>query len=144
MMVPMATIRRERGEARRASQAVRDLAFFLFLIVVAFSIRFPADEADPSVTPLPGGVQAASLEQAEPAPAEPAAVPALATPAPAGDPLLQSVARLQELSTLLEMETRVLVLQDGTVHEIHLPTRFSVTSPTSECSKKKINVQIRS
>jgi len=144
MMVPMASTRRERGEAGRASQALRDLAVLLVLIILVFSIRFQADEAAPSVKPLPGGVQAAGLEQAEPVQPEPAAVPALATPAPAHNPLLQSVARLQELSTLLEMETRVLVLQDGSLQEIHLPTRFSVTSPTTECSEKRINVQIRS
>lgn len=105
MMVPMASIRRERGEARRASQAIRDLAVLLVVIILAFSIRFQADEADPSVKPHLGGVQAAGLEQAEPAQPEPAAVPALATPA---------------------------------------PVRFLVTSPTTECSRKRIEVYVRS
>ena len=100
MMEPMASIRRERGEAGRAAQAFRDLAVLLFLLMLVLSVRFQADEADSSVRPLPGGVQAADYE--------PAAVPALATPDPAGEPEAAPVARLRELPLSVETQTRVL------------------------------------
>ena len=144
MMEPMASIRRERGEARRAAQAFRDLALLLFLIMLVFSVRFQADETDPSVTPLPGGVQAADREQVEPSAVEPAAVPALAIPEPAAEPEAAPVARLQERPQRIEVQTRVLVLRGDTVHEIRLPARFTLTETESGCSEHEVEVLTRS
>jgi hypothetical protein len=162
MIEPMATARRERGEVKRASQAFRDLALVLFLLMLALSVRFQADEVDPDVKPLLGGVQAAGPELGGPEmQAIPAAVPALASPEPA-EVEAPPIARLRELRHNVEWQTnletlnrieaqiqpgtptRVLVFLGDEVHEIRLPVDISLPQRKSGCSKPKIDVQVHS
>jgi hypothetical protein len=156
MIESMASIRRERGEVKRASQAFRDLAVVLFLLMLVLSVRFQADEVDPDVKPLPGGVQAAGLELDGPEmQAVPAAVPALASPEPA-EVEAPPIARLRELRHNVEWQanletlnrlatgTRVLVVLGDEVHEILLPVDISLPQRKSGCSKPKIDVQVHS
>jgi hypothetical protein len=163
MMEPMASIMRDRRETRHAAQAFRDMAVLLLLLLAVVSVRFQSDEADPPVEPLRGGVQAATPESAAPAEdAEPAVLPALATPDPAADAEVPPIARVLELPRRVEMktrletrirseaptdpaeQTRVLVFLGDEVHEIRLPGRFSLKEHAGEGSAQKVDVQVRS
>lgn len=144
MMEPIQSIRRERGEARRASQAFRDLGFLLVLILLVSSVRFQPADADPALNPLPGGVQAAETEQAEPPAVEPAVVPALATPDPATRSEIPSIAELRSLRQDVDTQTRVLVVTGETVREIRFPSRITIRAFGASCSESRVEPLTRS
>ena len=168
MIESMASIRRERGEVKRASQAFRDLAVVLLLLMLVLSVRFQSDEVDPEVKPLPGGVQAAGLGLDGPAAdAAPATVPALAVPEPA-EVEAPPIARVRELRHHVEWQTnletlnrmvtetrieaqilpgtptRLLIVRGDEVHEIRLPVQITLPQHKSGCSERRIDVQVRS
>jgi hypothetical protein len=149
MMEPMASIQSERGEVKRAAQAFRDLAVLLVLLLLVFSVRWNDDGGEPAVQPLPDGVQAAghdSHDPSQPPVVEPASVPALATPEPARETETAAapVAVLRELARDVETEARVLVLRDGTLHEIRLPARWSVKTTGTCDAEPEVDVFTRS
>ena len=151
MMEPMASIRRERGEARRAAQAIRDVAVVLFLALLAFSVRFDAADPDPAVKPHLGGVQAAGLDQAappepqlEPAP-EPAVMPALAHPVPAGEAVAPPVALQRDgLRVVIHGFEDGFGGVDGEVHVIRFPARLPAGDDPGDCPKQQVAAHARS
>jgi hypothetical protein len=155
MMEPMASIRRTRGEAKKAAQAFHDVAILLLLLLAVFSVRVSSDEEAPSAhenraatdkraaaAPMPGGVQAAESDPvgastaesstAESSAAELAAVPALASPLREDPrPAARGERREQQLQVNLG---RLVLVEEGQIHEVRLPMlrRISLTLPAGD------------
>jgi len=111
----------KRGEARSSAQVFRDAATLLLLVLLALSVRFDGNEDQASAGQRPIGLQAAEVEAAAPALAEPAVRPAAACPK--SDPvataaaeavsatLLQGIAGLEEDFRQAHRERRLLIFK---------------------------------